>query len=75
MSTLATHPYVAVWLGNVGPIRGRRGELSAHKRPDLAVRACKRQRDELRPLWGSHIPWFVYQVIDARDGRVVSFIS
>ena len=69
-----TQPYVAIWLGNVSGLKGLRGELSAHRRPELAIKACKRQRDAIASLFGAFAPWFIYQVIDARDGRVVTCI-
>lgn len=69
-----TRPYTLIWLGNVAPLAGRRGELSSHTRLELAIQAGMRQSKALRDMWGSSAPWFVYQVIDARDGRVCKFI-
>lgn len=69
------HPYIVVWLGNVAPLTGMRGTLSAHSRVDLAVTAARKQRSALQSLWCGQAPWFVYQIIDARDGRVHRFIG
>lgn len=72
---VASQPFVVTWMGNVAPLRTNKGELSAHRTVNAATRAAKRQRDALRPMWGGSAPWFIYRIIDARDGSVVALIT
>lgn len=71
---VASRPYVVTWMGNVSTLANMHGELSSHRTPKLARQAAVRQRDALRPMWGGSAPWFIYRIIDGRDGSVVAFI-
>lgn len=71
----ATHPYAAVWKGARGPLIGTSGTLSTHKHAEAAERAARRSRDALRFLWpGIAQPWWIWSVVDRRDGTVKQLI-
>lgn len=71
----ASHPYAVVWRGAVGTLIGHSGTLSTHVREDLAVKAARRSRDAIRDLWpGIAAPWFIWSVVDRRDGVVKQLI-
>lgn len=66
------YPYVVRWRLMVPGFRDHWGELSAHKRPEAAIKAARRSRDAISIMWqGEGWPWFKWFVIDSRDGTVV----
>lgn len=70
----STLPYVVCWQLMVPGFRDHVGELSAHKRPDLAIAAALRSCHAIRDLWGGDWPWFRYTVVDRRSGEVIKII-
>lgn len=72
--SVARNPYTVTWSGAIALLHGKHGVLSSHARPELAVKAAKRQRDALASLWGGSRPWFIYSIVDARTGAVLTTI-
>ncbi len=70
----ASHPYAVQWRGATGVLIGHHGTLSTHVRPDAAVRAAKRSRDAIRDFWLTSPAWFLWSVVDRRDGTVIQLI-
>lgn len=72
--SVASRPYAAVWVGNIPPLFGRQGVISTHKTPELAARRCRQTRDGHADFFRLGKAWFVYQVIDCRNGAIIQFI-
>lgn len=71
---VARSPYTVTWRGAIAILHSQHGVLSSHRRLDLAVAAARRQRDDLASLWGSGRSWFIYTIVDARNGDVLKTI-
>lgn len=67
----STRPYVVRWQLMIPGCRDVTGELSAHKRPDLAIAAAIRSWKAISDLWGGDWPWFRYTVVDRRSGEII----
>lgn len=70
----SAYPYVVRWQLMIPGLRGHTGVLSAHRKPDLAIKAALRSCRAIQDLWGGDWPWFRYTVVDARSGEIIKTI-